>query len=110
MHLFDHTFDHDYYFELPREEGSGIPNQLLDVLKHTIAMSGLSRVRTELIQLRVIPFLPHHPIQTDREPPRHRDFGDLPSSPQRHVTVLTPPFRKAPHRHLRRFYQQETQQ
>jgi hypothetical protein len=50
MHLFDHTFDHDYYFELPREEGSGIPNQLLDVLKHTIAMSGLSRVRTELIQ------------------------------------------------------------
>ena len=27
---------------------SGLPNQLLDVLLHTIAISGLSRVRTEL--------------------------------------------------------------
>src|SRR6266853_4287044 len=25
MHLFGHTFDHDYYFELPREEGAGYP-------------------------------------------------------------------------------------
>jgi hypothetical protein len=25
MHLFDPTFDHDYYFELPREEGAGYP-------------------------------------------------------------------------------------
>jgi hypothetical protein len=30
MHLFGHTRDHDYYFELPGE-GSGIPNQLLGV-------------------------------------------------------------------------------
>ena len=29
-------------------KGSGIPNQLLGVGLHTIAMSGLSRVRTEL--------------------------------------------------------------
>src|SRR6266849_618299 len=36
---------------------SGIPNQFLDVLLHTIACSGLSRVRTELSQLLVIPFL-----------------------------------------------------
>ena len=57
MHLFGHTFDHDYYFELP-VKGSGIPNQFLGVLLHTIAMSGLSRVRTELSQLLVIPFLP----------------------------------------------------
>jgi hypothetical protein len=26
MHLFGHTFDHDYYFELP-VKGSGIPTQ-----------------------------------------------------------------------------------
>src|SRR5450755_3482264 len=65
MHLFDHTFDHDYYFELP-VKGSGIPNQLLGVLLHTMAMSGLSRVRTELSQLLVIPFLAHHPVQTKR--------------------------------------------
>src|ERR1039458_10166773 len=57
MHLFGHTFDHDYYFELP-VKGSGIPTQLLDVLLHTIAISGFSRVRTELSQLLVIPFLP----------------------------------------------------
>src|ERR1019366_5194141 len=85
-------------------KGSGIPTQLLDVLLHTIAMSGLSRVRTELSQLLVIPFLPHHPIEANRELSRHRDLGDFPSSPQRHVTVLTPPFGEAPHRHLRRFH------
>jgi hypothetical protein len=29
-------------------KGSGLPNQLLGVLLHTIALSGLARVRTEL--------------------------------------------------------------
>ena len=82
MHLFGHTFDHDYYFELP-VKGSGIPNQFLGVLRHTIAMSGLSRVRTELFQLLVIPSLAPHPVQANRQPPRHGDLGDLPSSPQR---------------------------
>src|ERR1035437_2750832 len=70
MHLFGHTFDHDYYFELP-VKGSGIPTQLLDVLLHTIAISGFSRVRTELSQLLVIPFLPQHPVQTNGRLARH---------------------------------------
>jgi hypothetical protein len=52
MHLFGHTLDHDYYFELP-VKGSEIPNQFLGVLPHTIAMSGLSRVRTELLHFEV---------------------------------------------------------
>ena len=39
MHLFGRNRDHDYYFELPLQ-GSGIPNQLLGVLLHTIAISG----------------------------------------------------------------------
>ena len=69
MHLFGHTFDHDYYFELP-VKGSGIPNQFLGVLLHTIAMSGLSRVRTELVQLPVIPSLAPRPVQT------HCSFAD----------------------------------
>ena len=47
-------------------KGSGIPNQFLGVLLHTIAMSGLSRVRTELAQLLVIPLLAHHPVQANR--------------------------------------------
>src|SRR6202795_2734735 len=46
-------------------EGSGIPNQLLGDRLHTIAISGLSRVRTELFQLLVIPSLAPHPIQTN---------------------------------------------
>src|SRR6266576_7249107 len=41
-------------------KGSGMPNQLLGVQRHTIAISGLSRVRTEL-QLLVIPSLAPHP-------------------------------------------------
>src|ERR1035438_9079726 len=45
---------------------SGTPNQLLGVLLHTMAISGLSRVRTELFQLLVIPSLAHHPVQSNR--------------------------------------------
>ena len=52
-------------------KGSGIPNQFLGVLLHTIAMSGFSRVRTELAQLCVIPFLAHHPIEANCELSRH---------------------------------------
>jgi hypothetical protein len=49
-------------------KGSGMPNQLLGFVLHTIAISGLSRVRTKLIPLLVIPPLPPHPIQTNRQP------------------------------------------
>jgi hypothetical protein len=44
MHLFDHNFDHDYYFKLLLIKRSRMPNQLLDVGLHTIAISGLSCV------------------------------------------------------------------
>ena len=66
MHLFDPTFDHDYYFELPGEGERIAFNQFLGVLLHTIAITGLSRVRTELAQLLVIPLLAHHPVQANR--------------------------------------------
>src|ERR1035438_3608432 len=45
---------------------SGTPNQLLGVGLHTIACSGLSRVRTELSYLLVIPFLAPHPKHLNR--------------------------------------------
>jgi hypothetical protein len=67
-------------------KGSGTPYQFLGVLVHTMAMSGLSRVRTEFFQLLVIPSLAPHPVQTNRESPRHGYFGDLSSPPQRQVT------------------------
>ena len=55
--------DHDYYFELLFVKRSGMPNQLLGVRRHTIAISGLSRVRTELFHLLVIPTLTPHPVE-----------------------------------------------
>src|ERR1700680_913467 len=45
---------------------SGTPNQLLGVGLHTIAISGLSRVRTELSNLLVIPSLAPHPEHLHR--------------------------------------------
>ena len=109
MHIFGHTFDHDYYFELPGE-GGGIPNQLLGVLLPTIVCSGLSRMRTELSQLLVIPSLAPHPVHANRQPPRHGDLGDLSSSPHRQMEILAAPFRDTAYRDVGRFHQQETQQ
>src|SRR5580692_1511553 len=90
-------------------KGSGIPNQLLCVLQHTIAISGLSRVRTELFHLLVIPPLAPHPIQSNRQTPRHRHLGDLPSSSHGQVEILAAPFRNASCRNLGSFHQQEAQ-
>src|ERR1700674_633457 len=91
-------------------KGSGMPNQFLGVLPHTIAISGLSRVRTELFHLLVIPALAPHPIHANRQSPRHGYLGDLPPSPHRQVEILTAPFLVAAHRDLGRFHQQEAQQ
>jgi hypothetical protein len=78
-HLFDHNFDHDYLFELPAQ-GSGMPNHYAGDLLHTMAMYGLSHVRTELLPLLIVPFLTPHPVQVNRKFPGHRYFSDL-SSP-----------------------------
>src|SRR5215469_5605203 len=40
---------------------SGTPNQKLDLLQHTMAISGLFHVRTEFHNLLIIPSLAHHP-------------------------------------------------
>src|SRR5713226_6651323 len=88
---------------------SGLLNQLLDVLLHTIACSELARVRTELHNLRVIPFLAPHPIQTNGESPRHGDLGDLPAPTQHQVEILAAPFRNAACRNFGSFHQQEAQ-
>jgi hypothetical protein len=85
---------------------SGTPNQFLGVLPHTIAISGLSRVRTEFDPLLVIPSLTHHPVLTNRRSSRQRYLCDLPSSPHRQVKVPAAPFREAAHSDLGRFPQQ----
>jgi len=52
MHLFGHNRDHDYYSRLLREEERDAQS-ITRCFVHTIACSGLSRVRTELFQLLV---------------------------------------------------------
>src|SRR5206468_6322597 len=87
--------------------GSGMPNQLLGVRLHTMAISGLSRVRTELLQLLVIPFLAHHPEQLHSQSAGHGDFRNLASAPQHQMKIFAAPLRQAAYRHLRRLHQQE---
>jgi hypothetical protein len=73
-----------------------------------MAMSGLSRVRTELFQLLVIPLLAHHPEQLYSQPAGHGDFRNLASTPQHQMKVLAASLRQAAYRHLRRLHQQKT--
>jgi hypothetical protein len=81
---------------------SGLPNQLLDVLLHTTAWFELARVRTELFHSLVIPSLARHPIQSNRQAPRHRHLlvysmaqaNDLiprsvEANPVKHVRIAT---------------------
>ena len=48
-----------------------MPNQCRGVLLHTMAISRLFRVRTELNPLLIVPSLAHHPKQTNRQSPGH---------------------------------------
>ena len=65
--------------------GSGVPNHYVGDLLHTTAISGRSRVRTELFELAVIPAPEPHPVQMHRQLPSHRYLRDLSSSAQGQV-------------------------
>ena len=91
-------------------QGSGIPNHYVGDLLPTIGISGLSRVRTELFELFVIPPFPPHPIQMHGQLSRHRDLGDLPSAAHGKVEKPVAPLRVTAYRDLRRFHQQKAQQ
>src|SRR5437868_9898471 len=90
--------------------GSGMPNHYIGDLLHTIGISGLSRVRTELLQLAVVIPLPPHPLQMHRQFSRHRYLGDLPSAAHGEVKERTTPLGLAAYRHLGRFHQEKAQQ
>jgi len=91
-HLFDPNCDHDYFFELPCF-GERDTQSLRRWLLRTIAISGHSRVRTELLHLTVVAALTPHPIQMYRQLPRHGYLGDLPSTPHGEVKEPAAPFR-----------------
>ncbi len=99
-----------HFFELPDLQGSGMPNHYIGDLLLTIAMSGLSRVRTELVHLAVVASLTPHPVQMYRQLPCHRYFRNLPSTPHGQVEELVAPLLVTAHRDLCRFHQQEAQQ
>ena len=87
-----------------------MPNHYVGDLLPTIAMSGRSRGRTELLHLTVVSALTPHPVQMYRQFPRHRCLGDLPSAAHGEMEKLAAPLRLTAHRDLRRLHQQEAQQ
>src|SRR5579864_6698153 len=87
--------DQDSLIRTPSLTGSGMPNHYVGDLLNTIGMSGLSRVRTELVHLAVIQPLTPHPVQMHRQLPRHRDLGDLAPTPHGKVEELATPLRLA---------------
>src|SRR5947208_11150991 len=88
-------------------KGSGMPNHYGGDLLHTMGISGRSRVRTELLHFVVVPSAAPHPVQRDRQFPRHGDLGDLPSAPYGQVKELAAPLQIAAHRDLGGFHQQK---
>jgi hypothetical protein len=87
-----------------------MPNHYIGDLLHTIGMSGLSRVRTELFELAVVPASAPHPVQMHRQLPSHCNLGDLSSAPHRQVEESTAPVWLTSYRHLSRFHQQKPEQ
>src|SRR5215472_11851653 len=97
-------------FELPSLTGSGMPNHYSGDGLHTIGMSGLSHVRTELLPGAIVATLTPHPVQMYRQFPRPRYLGNLPSSPHSEMKELIAPLLVTAHRDLRRLDQQKAQQ
>ena len=81
-----------------------MPNHYVGDLLHTIGMSGLSRVRTELLRLAVVATLTPHPVQMHGQLPRHRYFRDLPSTPHGQVEELAASLLVTAYRDLCRFH------
>ena len=75
-----------------------------------MAISGLSRVRTELFELTVIQVLAPHPVQVNRQLSGHRYLRDLSSSAHAEVEELAAPVPLAAYRDLGRFDQQIAKQ
>jgi hypothetical protein len=55
-----------------------MPNQVDGVLVHSMSDYELSRVRTELYQLPILPTIPPHPVQPHDDSSRHRHLGNVP--------------------------------
>src|SRR5579862_5465645 len=87
--------------------GSGMPNHSVGDLLSTIAISGLSRVRTELLPLTIVQALAPHPVLMHRQFAGHCYLGDLAATAHSKMKEPTPPLWLTAHRNLRRFHQQK---
>ena len=87
-----------------------MPNHYGGDLFHTVAISGLSRVRAELFEMGIIAALAPHPVQPHRQLSRHCYLRDLSASAHGEVEELTAPVRLAAYGDLGRFDQQIAKQ
>jgi hypothetical protein len=87
-----------------------MPNQIHGVLVHTMSGNELSRVRTELSKLLIVPFSSPHPVQPNRQLASHRHLRNALLPTHRQVDVPTFPIWIRTHRRLRCLHQQEPQQ
>ncbi len=90
--------------------GSVMPNQVHGALVHAMSGNELSRVRTELDRLRILPTVPPHPVQPNSKPSGHGHLGDSAFSTHRQMQVPAPSIRITTHGGLCCFHQQKTQQ
>src|ERR1700689_1743655 len=87
-----------------------MPIHIHGVLLHTMSETELSRVRTELQRRRILPTIPPHPIQANRESSPYRSLGNTFVPTHRQVNVPTSPVRMDARCCLGRLHQQEAQQ
>ena len=87
-----------------------MPNHYVGDLLHTMAISGLSRVRTELFEMGIIAALAPHPVQPHRQLSRYGYLRDLSSPAHGEVEELAAPVRLAAYRYLGRSDQQIAKQ
>src|SRR5215469_5564638 len=109
MHLFGRTAIMITSSDSPLPWGAGCPINMLGVQLHTMAMSGLSRMRTELAHLLIVPSSAPHPVKTNGQTTSHGYLCSLASAPHHQMKVLAAPLGVAPYRDLSRFHQQKTQ-
>ena len=81
-----------------------MPIQVDGVLLHAMSGTELSRVRTELHQLWILPTVPPHPVQLHCESSGHGHFGDVAFAPHRQMQVPSSPVRITTHCRLSCFH------